>query len=353
MSNDRRPAPILNLASLGGFGHSVIVFDEMLEHAGLARLTAMAPAHEEETLRRFREHPVVSRDHPRIYQSPAALWDHERPDVAVVSTQPAKIASLVGESLRAGCHVIAEKPLATTASALSDLFALWREKDLSLMAMLNTRGTPAFAAARRVYHSGRIGEVVAANARKSYRWGSKRPAWFGERSLYGGTFPWIGIHALDMINLITGQRFVETAAMHGNVGHPDFPGCEDVCVGLFRMENGAMAAVSADYFRPSSASSHGDDWCRIVGTRGVMEANASQGWCRVLCEGDSVPQDVPLGEGPAPVFASFLEAVRNEPTSRTHEEHALTAFHLTDACLAARESAETGSFVQIDPKRWN
>ena len=32
--------------------------------------------------------------------------------------------------------------------------------------------------------AGQIGQVVLANARKSYKWGT-RPQWFGERGRYG------------------------------------------------------------------------------------------------------------------------------------------------------------------------
>lgn len=339
----------ITVASVGGFGHSVFVFDEMMPRADAMRLVAMAPAYAGETLEAFSEHPVVQRDKPQIFDSVETLLKNAKPEVVVVSTQPGRIAEHVIAALRAGSHVIAEKPLACTISELDRVHSEWHRSRQGLFVMLSMRGSPAFGAARKVCLEGLLGEVVAANARKSYKWGNQRPEWFSDRQKYGGTFPWIGIHALDMIHFISGQRFTEVSAMQTNLGHPDRPGCEDVCVGIFRLENGALATVSVDYFRPAAASTHGDDWCRIVGTRGIVEANASQGWCRLQTVGDSLPHELPL-ERPATLFADFFEALR---TSKRTDEATRTSFHLTEACLAAREAAETGKRGTIDSRRWD
>ena len=40
---------------------------------------------------------------------------------------------------------------------------------------------------------------------------------------------------------------------------------------VFEMENGCIATVTADYFRPASAKTHDDDRMRIVGTKGILE----------------------------------------------------------------------------------
>lgn len=342
------PRPPLTVASLGGFGHSSCVFDDMLTMGNDVRLTAMAPVYREENITGFSAHPIVSRDNPALFSNTTELLSRARPDVAVISTRLDLIANQVIDALAAGCHVIAEKPLAIDLPALRQIHEQWLRSECSLTAMLSMRSLPAFVIARDVYRQGAIGEVVAANARKSYKWGM-RPEWFADRSKYGGTFPWVGIHALDMIHFVTGQRFVEAAAMQANRGHSDFPGCEDVCAGIFRMEGGGMATVSVDLFRPHSAQTYGDDWCRIVGTRGVIEANASQGWCRLHAD-DSSPRELPLPKSPDPIFARFLQGIRNDLLST---ETALTAFHLTDACLTARDSAESKQFLPIAPDCWN
>lgn len=342
------PDPI-TVASIGGFGHSVFVFDEMLPKADLGRLVAMAPAYPEESLDAFSKHPLVQRDKPERFSSAGNLLETAKPTVSVVSTQPGRIAGHVIAALRAGSHVIAEKPLACDDSSLVEIHREWRRSQKGLIAMLNMRSFPAFSAAHLACREGLVGDVVAANARKSYKWGDRRPEWFSDRSKYGGTFPWVGIHALDMINYITGQGFAEVSAMQANLGHPDRPGCDDVCMGVFRLENGALATVSVDYFRPGGAGTHGDDWCRIVGTRGVLEANASQGWCRLQAVEDSVPRDLPLKPQEFR-FARFLCAVGKGVIPAND---ALTGLHLTDACLAAREAAETGERRPINPRRWD
>ena len=53
-----------------------------------------------------------------------------------------------------------------------------------------------------------------------------------------------------------------------NSGYGDL---ETAAAAVFEMENGCIAAVTADYFRPASAKTHDDDRMRIVGTKGILE----------------------------------------------------------------------------------
>ena len=92
----------------------------------------------------------------------------------------------------------------------------------------------------------KLGQVVLANARKSYKWGQSRPEWFGKRRTYGGTIGWVGIHALDAINYITGETFVSVAAMQSNLAHSERAECEDNCVLALELSNGSHATVSVE-----------------------------------------------------------------------------------------------------------
>ena len=53
---------------------------------------------------------------------------------------------------------------------------------------------------------------------------------------------------------------------------------------MITFDDGLAATLSFDFLRPETAPTHGDDWARIVGTTGVIEARndtidiASGGW---------------------------------------------------------------------------
>lgn len=335
----------LKVASIGGFGHSVFVFDDMLGMAE-AQLVAFAPALADEPPATVTNHKIYS-DAIERFDDWREMLDQVKPDVAVISTRLDQITPIAIAAAEAGCHLICEKPLALTHAALADLHKAVVKSGVQLLAMHSMRSEGAFITAREVYQRGDIGQVVLANGRKSYKWGT-RPDWFARRELYGGTIGWVGIHALDFIHFVTGVGYRSVMAMQSNIAHPTHADCEDNCALMLEMNNGAHATISVDLFRPSSAPTHGDDWVRVVGTKGVLEANASAGTCRVITE-EKGAIDVPVAQR-SQMFRNFLLSLVGAPPNEP-ELTADDAFMLTDVCLCGRDAAETGTKVLIEGLR--
>ncbi|OPZ06502.1 MAG: putative oxidoreductase YcjS [candidate division BRC1 bacterium ADurb.BinA364] len=331
---------------IGAFGHFGNPLKEIAE-GDTARLAACAPAYPGEDMKRVAK--IAESAGADLYEDYRAMLAREMPDIAIVSTRMDRIAPTAIDAASAGCHLICEKPLAIDCDSLEALYRTVKKNNVQLIGMLSMRSHAAFHAAREVYRSGKLGELAVANARKSYGWGT-RPDWFGERAAYGGTIPWIGIHALDMIHFITGLRFKRVAAMHANLGHPDRPQCEDACALSLELANGALASISVDYFRPETAPSHGDDWARIVGSKGVLEANATRRACETIIRGEE-PATLPLG-GEVKIYASFLSALAEHKTCGDIQAPG-DAFMLTYACLKAREAADTGRVLEIEDRDWD
>lgn len=305
------------------------------------KLAGFAPAMEGENLDMVTSHEICT-ESVQPFDNYREMLKQLRPDVAIVSTRLDRIPWISMDAANAGCHLICEKPLALDHETLSELHRVVRDKGVRLMAMLSMRSLPAFMAARDVYRSGDIGEVVVVNGRKSYRW-LDQPDWYASRDTYGGTIGWVGIHAFDVISYITGESFTRVAALQSNFGHRHLKECEDNAVLIFEMSGGTHGTVSVDYFRPKTAPTHGDDWIRVVGTKGIIEANASQEFCRVLQEGkDSF--DVPL-PGPARLFRDFFSCLMNGTAPDVIESE---SFMLTHVCLCARDAADSGSLVPIN-----
>ena len=80
-----------------------------------------------------------------------------------------------------------------------------------------------FQAAREAVQQGAIGEPILISSQKSYKYGAKRPWFYKERRTYGGTIPWVGIHALDYMKWVSGQKYTYVAAYEGNKAHPQSP----------------------------------------------------------------------------------------------------------------------------------
>ncbi len=269
-----------------------------------------------------------------------ALLRDERPDFAIVSARPDCIAPLIALSALHGCHVVSEKPLALDIGSLAELRGVVEAAGVRVCAMLPNRARPPLAAAVAAIRSGAIGKPLLLSARKTYKWGRREP-WFGDRAAYGGTIPWIGIHALDFIDAATGgDPVAEVAAFHANLAHPGFPGCEDVCALSMRLASGALASATLDYLRPDSPVPHGDDYLRVIGDKGEVEVWIDRGRA-VLLESSAAPRDLELPP-PVPFYAPWLLALPPRGVHEALDDRTLRAFRLTAEALAGREAADTG-----------
>ena len=275
-----------------------------------------------------------------------ALLREARPDFAIVSARPDRIASLVALAARYGCHVVSEKPLALDLDSLAELHAIVEAAGVRVCAMFPNRARPPLAAAVAAIHAGAIGKPLLLSARKTYKWGRREP-WFGDRAAYGGTIPWIGIHALDFMDAATGgDPVAAVSAFHANLAHPGFSGCEDVCSLSMRLASGALASATLDYLRPDTATTHGDDFLRVVGEHGEIEVWIDRGRATLL-ESGSAPRDLPQPAA-VPFYAPWLIALPPRGVRAVPDDRTLRAFRLTAEALAARDAADTGRTIAID-----
>jgi predicted dehydrogenase len=329
----------LTVVNIGGFGHADAVFRDLVTMRK-AELIGLAPAYEGEDISAILKlQPAPGK---KVYSSYSKMLEQLRPDVAIVSTRLDMIPRLIIDVADAGCHVITEKPLALDLATLEKVREAVVRNNINLMAMLTMRSEPQFVAAKQVYDSGAIGEAILVNGRKSYKWGT-RPEWFGDENKYTGTIGWVGIHALDFINYITGLYFTKVAAMKGNLTHKERPACEDNCALILELSNGGHATISVDYCRPEAAESHGDDWIRIVGTKGALEAGGAGRECSVITA-DKGSYKHPLPDEKDGIFRKFLlNILENKSNTEIQEK----SFMLTKVCLIAREAAEQNRVLSV------
>jgi predicted dehydrogenase len=341
MSQPRR------IGIIGSWGHLPLVLHDLDRTPDRWQVVGVAPGVAGETFASLAAEFTCLRQAPS-FDTPGRLLAQAHPEVVVVSTRLDRIAALTAEAARAGCHVLCEKPLAQDPADLHALYANVARAGVQCSAIMNNRAHPVLAAACLAIARGVIGRVVLVNARKSYRFGT-RPAWFGQREFYGGTIPWIGIHALDFIHAAAGVPFTRVAALQTNSAHPTHPDCQDNCVLALALAGGAQATASIDYLRPAAAPSHGDDWVRIVGTQGVIEAHMEAGVCTLSTESQG-PKALTLP--PAADYFSDLLARLPAPGAAPNLEMR-RSFMLTHAALCARDAAAQQRLCTIDPGPWD
>ncbi len=95
----------------------------------------------------------------RVYDDLELMLDGEAPDFVDVASPPGMHHAAARAALKAGAHVLVEKPLALTLADFDELAAIAAEKRRVLMCVHNWKYAPAYAAARRAIEAGRLGEI--------------------------------------------------------------------------------------------------------------------------------------------------------------------------------------------------
>lgn len=330
----------IRVGLIGRDGHWEILLGSIPKLSGI-RWAAYAKGRANEDSAWLEQHPAYSRE-TRVYDDYHEMLEKEPLEVVGVCLPFYQNAEASITAAHRGVHVLSEKPAATDLSGLARLEQEIRQSGIQYSIMLDMRTLPIFQAARHAVQQGAIGEPILISSQKSYKYGAKRPWFYKERRTYGGTIPWVGIHALDYMKWVSGQKYTYVAAYEGNKAHPQSPGCEDHAALLLRLANGGTATCHLDFLRPEAAPSHGDDRLRIAGSEGVLEVWGVEEKVRLLsARGRS-------GELPLPpavdLFTAFVAELRGESQPLVSSEE---AFNITRTCLKARDAADTGTWVAL------
>lgn len=171
--------------------------------------------------------------------------------------------------LRAGKHVYAEKPAAFTDEALDEILAVAAAEGREFHEMADTIYRQPFFALREIVRAGRIGEVTQVWAQKAYSSSfDVRPQ---DEEVDGGLIRQCSIHAVRMIEHITGLRISSVEAIETGLGNPHAVGLRTAASLMLALENGAVGSINANYYNPCGFGRHGNDQVRIYGTLGYAE----------------------------------------------------------------------------------
>lgn len=165
-------------------------------------------------------------------------------------------------ALRAGKHVLCEKPLARTGDEARQMVRAAQDTGNILQVGLQWRFHPTAQYLRRYIDAGRMGEVYYARAQALRRRGI--PGWgvfIDKEKQGGGPLVDIGVHILDLtLSLMnyprpvsasgrTYQKFGKRSDVLGLMGQWDYKNftVEDFAAALIRFENGATVVLESSF----------------------------------------------------------------------------------------------------------
>ncbi len=190
------------------------------------------------------------------------------PDVTIVANPSSLHVETARAAVRAGSHVLVEKPLGASLEGVGALLDEARATGRHVMVGYNLRFHPGLARARDLLHAGAIGRPVSARAEMGeylpgwHPWEDYRAGYAGRRALGGGpvlTFS----HELDSVCWLLGRPLRVTAVARR--ASPLEVDTEDVAEMIVEFAGGVLASVHVDYVRQPPRR-----FVEIVGDAGVL-----------------------------------------------------------------------------------
>lgn len=255
------------------------------------------------------------------HQDHTEMLDRVDCDAVAIGDYYAKRGEILVAALQRGKHVLSDKPLCTSLDEIVAARRLAQAAGLEVGCMLDCRGAGPFIGMQELVRGGAIGEVhsVCISGQHPLLIGS-RAGWYFEEGKHGGTINDIGIHAFDMIEWITGLRFVEiVAARSWNAMALPYPHFRDGGQFLLRMSNGCGVMGDVSYFAPDDSGYSLDQYWRIVlhGSQGVAEVSLNSPVITVAQNGQGLRR-LPVPESiPGRYLDSFVRCLQGKPREAT------------------------------------
>ena len=160
------------------------------------------------------------------------------------------------QALRAGKHVLCEKPMATTPE---DCEAMVKEAENAgkfLMIGMNQRLAKAHVKAKEILDSGELGKVIAFQTRFCHPgpegWTGSKNSWFFDKRIASfGAMADLGVHKTDLIYYLTGQKIIKTSAVVTTLDKK-FPDGTPITVDdnafcIYTLESGAVGTMHVSW----------------------------------------------------------------------------------------------------------
>ncbi len=283
-----------------------------------------------------------------------------KPDAVIVANPTALHLDVAIPAAEAGCSLLLEKPLSHSMERIDALEAALKKGGGRVVVGFQFRFHPGLVKAKQLISAGEIGRVISAHV----HFGEYLPAWhpwedyrqgYAARADMGGGVVLTQCHSLDYLPWLVGN--VESVwGFTAKLSDLEVDVEDTAKIGL-RFENGALGSIHLDYNQ--QPPSH---FFEVVGTKGSLQWNLSDGATRVYRASSPHPKPSPEGRGgsdwetyPLPPdwernvmfmeeMKHFVAVTRGEVESSCPLKEGIRVMRLA---LAVKESSRTGRVMSL------
>ncbi len=291
----------------------------------------------------------------RVYDDLELMLDGEAPDFVDIASPPAFHAAAVRTALKAGAHVLIEKPMCLSLDEFDDLCSIARQTGRVLCCVHNWKYAPAYAKAAKLIAEGRLGAVrfISLDRLRTAPAGAGGSGgqWRASVASGGGILIDHGWHVFYLMQwLMGGEPALAISAKLGDAGESGAEQTADLRVSFpgGRLSGNRIARAYLSWRSPVRRTS-----ALIYGETGMLEIEGdnvrlidSDGRIETFSAEDAPDDSYHAGwfAGVASAFERAISEGPDSPSARVNLAEARNALALT---IASRESSASGSEISL------
>ncbi|MBS1776461.1 MAG: Gfo/Idh/MocA family oxidoreductase [Bacteroidetes bacterium] len=192
-----------------------------------------------------RANALASQYGAQVYYNIEELLQKEKLDVVAICSPNGLHAQHAIRALRAGCHVLCEKPMSISSYDAGEMIKAAEKANRRLFAIKQNRFNPPVVALKRVLEEGRLGKIFSVQL--SCFWNRDAAyyenSWKGTKDLDGGTLFTQFSHFVDLLYWMFGD-VQQVQAYIGNYAHQGIIQFEDTGVVIFKFYNDIIGTMN-------------------------------------------------------------------------------------------------------------
>lgn len=203
------------------------------------------------------------------YTIDSLLTEHKDMDVVAICTPNGLHAEHTIKSLKAGFHVLCEKPMALSVHDCGEMIKAAETANKRLFIVKQNRFNPPVAAVKRAIDEGHFGKILSIqltcfwNRNEEYY----KNSWKGTKELDGGTLYTQFSHFVDLLYWMIGD-IRKVHAFTGNLAHQGIIEFEDTGVIACEFYNGAIGTIN---YTVNSYKKNMEGSLTIFGDKGTVK----------------------------------------------------------------------------------
>lgn len=306
-----------------------------------------------------RAEDMAARYGGKVYAAAEEMFADPAIDAVSICAANYAHADLAIKALKAGKHVLCEKPMAVTTGECEAMLAAAKQSGKRLLIAQNQRFAKAHMTAKQMLEEGVIGKVITFRSTfghggpETWSISPGKDTWFFDKKRAAmGAMADLGIHKTDLLRYLLGQDVVRTTARLVTLDKkgPDdrLIGVDDNAFCIYEMSGGVFGTMTVSWTYYGAE----DNSTVLYGTGGIMRIYDDPAHSIVVrtADGEEKFFDVEQiqtndNQTASGVIDEFVSAVEEGRPSELDAEDVIKSMK---AVFASIRSAEEGRTVEVE-----